>query len=311
LKRKEVIDLPEERITCRTGCFEAHIAINEQCAHRSANEYGSPNTRFFFLIQVFEKANQSLRSLGAWASPLIKVVAPGKGKPANTTTSHSSSTAVIFNNNNDNTPVNLPQEQHSAPLNSTPSSPVKAGAAGRKLLMKGKFPTIKQMVETMFVTMSEMNERITNLERENQVLKQQYNMQQPFFPEQLQFLLQQIPQPPPQEQVQQPVDSNPDLRASGSVPNSQSMPQLLVPIKQEPNTNNDHQSNSQQSNLPSMSPFLKVEFDYQEGHVPAPNSLKLSGESINDGGDTLDLLKSLHEGGSDVNSFFYSSSQEK
>jgi len=80
-KRKEVIELQDRKIYGEKGVFQFLIAINEQCAHRSNNGYGSPNTRFYFQLQLWESDdNNELNRSTSYISDPIKVVAPGKGK---------------------------------------------------------------------------------------------------------------------------------------------------------------------------------------------------------------------------------------
>jgi len=84
-KKQDIIFLQEKMVHWKSGFFEAIIAINEQCAHRSDNEYGSPNTRFYFKLQLLEKTilpdtTCNMRCITNANSTLIKVVAPGKSK---------------------------------------------------------------------------------------------------------------------------------------------------------------------------------------------------------------------------------------
>jgi len=81
-KKNEVIELHELNVTANCkGYFEAAVAVNEQCAHRSDNDYGSPRTRFYFLLKFFDKAEvvtgQETPFFVAKSNQL-KVVAPGK-----------------------------------------------------------------------------------------------------------------------------------------------------------------------------------------------------------------------------------------
>jgi len=83
IKKKHVIELQEKRILLNeSGLSECFIAINEQCAHRSANDYGSPSTRFYFKLSFFERSGVTLVNFLNSESSLVKVVAPGKNKPA-------------------------------------------------------------------------------------------------------------------------------------------------------------------------------------------------------------------------------------
>jgi len=81
-KRNEVIELQELTVTANCkGYFEASVAVNEQCAHRSDNDYGSPRTRFYFLLKCFDKAeviNGQAIPFFVAKSNQLKVVAPGK-----------------------------------------------------------------------------------------------------------------------------------------------------------------------------------------------------------------------------------------
>jgi len=131
-KKQEVISLQEKKISCNeAGVFEAIIAINEQCAHSSDNRYGSPNTRFYFKLQLGEKITLEdgtikMNGLVSADSPLIKVVAPGKSKQ---TTIKSSKKVVV----------------------ATKPSPNKL--------------TMKQMMETFFITIQTFEERLSQLEK--------------------------------------------------------------------------------------------------------------------------------------------------
>jgi len=83
-KREEVIMLREKRMTSSMGSFEAVININEQCAHRSKNSYGTPSTRFYFKIRLCERVMEegivNMKEIASDESTLILVVAPGKSK---------------------------------------------------------------------------------------------------------------------------------------------------------------------------------------------------------------------------------------
>jgi len=79
-KRKEVIELQDKKICGDKGFFQMLVAINEQCAHRSNNGYGSPHTRFYFQLQLWERSGNELTPLTCYKSDEVKVVAPGKGK---------------------------------------------------------------------------------------------------------------------------------------------------------------------------------------------------------------------------------------
>jgi len=130
-KRKEIIELSEKKIQMDPrGQFEAIISINEQCAHRSDNGYGSPHTRFYFKVQMCEKSIENkatgVTPFFACQSSLIKVVAPGKSKAAATT-------GKVW-------------------------GAKKAGAA------KGSKPSLKQMMETIFTLISNLDERLQKLE---------------------------------------------------------------------------------------------------------------------------------------------------
>jgi len=83
-KKTGVIEAQDLTITAnRKGIFETSIAVNEQCAHRSDNDYGAPHTRFYFTVKLFDKSDiLSGKNLpiSAAKSNLLKVVAPGKAK---------------------------------------------------------------------------------------------------------------------------------------------------------------------------------------------------------------------------------------
>jgi len=83
-KKSGVIEAQDLTISAnRKGIFETSIAVNEQCAHRSDNDYGAPHTRFYFSIKIFDKSDILLGKmvpLNTSKSNLLKVVAPGKAK---------------------------------------------------------------------------------------------------------------------------------------------------------------------------------------------------------------------------------------
>lgn len=91
-KREKVIEIPEKRSIVREseGNFETWIHINEQCAHRSANPFGSPRVRFFFTLKLYEVYSPTsspfhpndLHFVASFRSSEIKVVAPGKNRIA-------------------------------------------------------------------------------------------------------------------------------------------------------------------------------------------------------------------------------------
>jgi hypothetical protein len=94
VKRKQVIEMQEtSSITMKTkGNFEATVRINEQCSHKSENQYGSPQTRFYFKMQLYQQVDRSacqltVNSFFTAKSNHIKVVAPGKAKPTPTASS--------------------------------------------------------------------------------------------------------------------------------------------------------------------------------------------------------------------------------
>jgi len=79
-KKAEIIELRDQKIIGNNGHFQAQITINEQCAHRSSNGYGSPKAIFFFRMALYETVKgQPKRELLQSQSNLIKVVAYGKG----------------------------------------------------------------------------------------------------------------------------------------------------------------------------------------------------------------------------------------
>jgi len=129
-KKQEIISLQEKKLHVKPNAtYEAIIAINEQCAHRSDNEYGSPNTRFYFRLQLCEKIATEdgipkMISITSADSSLIKVVAPGKSKP--------------------------------------PAKPKKVQATAARSAAK---VTIKSMLETFLITMQNMDDRLTRLEK--------------------------------------------------------------------------------------------------------------------------------------------------
>jgi len=199
-KRKEVIELQEEEITKNhEGVFEASIAINEQCAHRSDNDYGSPNTRFFLVIQLLEKLPPSnpqqphfLKRLAHSHSSLIKVVAPGKNKPSSTA------------------PTNTNTQNH--PLSQEAQVPVKSNVP-KKIMkgMKGKL-NVKQIMETFIVTINTLNDRISKLEKQSHFYFDLINV---------------LTQPPAQ-------DIQNGFEQSHNVPPPQPEMPSLLHIKQEP-----------------------------------------------------------------------------
>jgi len=128
-KKQDIISLQEKKLPAsENASFEAIIAINEQCAHRSDNEYGSPNTRFYFRLQLCEKIQEEatkLMGLALAESSLIKVVAPGKSKQ---------------------------------PVAPTSKSSKKGVKSSSKM-------TVKQMMETFLLTMQSFDERLSKLEQ--------------------------------------------------------------------------------------------------------------------------------------------------
>jgi hypothetical protein len=81
-KRNEIIELQDLTIMGNSkGTYEAAIAVNEQCAHRSENDYGSPHTRFYFQLKFFDKQEVYQGTMNPFFSSKtnqLKVVAPGK-----------------------------------------------------------------------------------------------------------------------------------------------------------------------------------------------------------------------------------------
>eukprot|EP00027_Filamoeba_sp_ATCC50430_P005080 CAMPEP_0168548842 /NCGR_PEP_ID=MMETSP0413-20121227/4785_1 /TAXON_ID=136452 /ORGANISM="Filamoeba nolandi, Strain NC-AS-23-1" /LENGTH=425 /DNA_ID=CAMNT_0008579189 /DNA_START=56 /DNA_END=1333 /DNA_ORIENTATION=- len=80
-KKLEILELVNKQIICDGTLSKATIKINEQCAHRSSSIYGSPDTRFYMTLSVFDHPplNTSV-PLACERSGYITVVAAGKGK---------------------------------------------------------------------------------------------------------------------------------------------------------------------------------------------------------------------------------------
>ena len=136
IKRKQVIEMQDSStITIKPkGNFEISVRINEQCSHKSENQYGSPQTRFYFKMQLFQQLNASsasscqlsLSSFFTAKSNPIKVVAPGKAKPA---------------------PV---------PVSAPASTDAKAKYSGKM--------TMPQIMETLVSALQGFDERLTRIE---------------------------------------------------------------------------------------------------------------------------------------------------
>jgi len=79
-KKSQIIELTDSKVTSEgNGVFSASITINEQCAHRAQNQYGTPKTKFFFGVQLWGCDKGSDRKMLVQSnSNYIKVVAPGK-----------------------------------------------------------------------------------------------------------------------------------------------------------------------------------------------------------------------------------------
>lgn len=145
-KRDQIIELQDKRIVQdKTGIFEASISINEQCAHRSPIPFGSPKTRFFFILTLFKDSSSSkLELLETFHSTDIKVVAPGKNR-------HNSLGSIDLNN-------------HST--SSSASSSVSPSQIKRNNPLKGKTKvTTKQLVINLLQKIEKMDERLSSVEK--------------------------------------------------------------------------------------------------------------------------------------------------
>eukprot|EP01118_Nematostelium_gracile_P014552 TRINITY_DN56_c0_g1_i1.p1 TRINITY_DN56_c0_g1~~TRINITY_DN56_c0_g1_i1.p1 ORF type:complete len:434 (-),score=107.20 TRINITY_DN56_c0_g1_i1:117-1394(-) len=146
-KKSEVISLQEKRIRPdENGVFEAVVQINEQCAHRSENGYGAPNTRFYIHIQLLDReADGRFVQLAAAESGLIKVVAPGKSKPPK---------------------KDLPKKEPKKDLKkeATKKESTKKEPTKKETTKKAK-QSMVQLMDKFLLTIQSFDERLTQLEK--------------------------------------------------------------------------------------------------------------------------------------------------
>eukprot|EP01114_Cavostelium_apophysatum_P014840 TRINITY_DN3943_c0_g1_i1.p1 TRINITY_DN3943_c0_g1~~TRINITY_DN3943_c0_g1_i1.p1 ORF type:complete len:446 (+),score=118.39 TRINITY_DN3943_c0_g1_i1:235-1572(+) len=90
-KKSHVIELAEQKVPCDGNGFVASIVINEQCAHRAQNQYGTPKIRFYFGIQLHGNTERGGEKVivQTGKSNDIKVVAPGKCQGTSKKSAHS------------------------------------------------------------------------------------------------------------------------------------------------------------------------------------------------------------------------------
>jgi hypothetical protein len=192
-KRNETISLQEKTFPGDSnGHFEAQIAINEQCAHRSENDYGSPNTRFYFRVQLFDNMEDTRNPISKEESSLIKVVAPGKNK----------------------TPTK-PKVLPSIKNTTTPASPIAVAATPVLPVKQPAKPTTQQMWTIFLSSMQKFEERLAGIEKRLDSLEKMEKGQI------------QVPVLPPKQEVAKPADG---IRNSGefNLPNSQEEPILTL-----------------------------------------------------------------------------------
>ncbi len=134
-KRNQVIEAQDLDISPnQKGIFETSITVNEQCAHRSDNDYGAPHTRFYFTLKFFDRSdvvNGQMQPFSMAVSNQLKVVAPGKAKAA-----PAPKKGIVTRKST----ANLP------------------------LVTKGAKLTVQQTMETIVMALEKFDERISSIE---------------------------------------------------------------------------------------------------------------------------------------------------